>query len=82
MGCHVEKVRVGHADLARHAMGATTKHPMAAGWLAGSLEITVTYPLEYVKTQLQLQQRASTVGDGSVASVAEDAARGVVRRSA
>ena len=41
MGCHVEKVRVGHADLARHAMGATTKHPMAAGWLAGSLEMVV-----------------------------------------
>ena len=65
MGCHVEKVRVGHADLARHAMGATTKHPMAAGWLAGSLEITVTYPLEYVKTQLQLQQRASAMYAGA-----------------
>ena len=27
------------------------------GRLAGSMEILVTYPLEYVKTQLQLQQQ-------------------------
>jgi solute carrier family 25 citrate transporter 1 len=35
------------------------KHPVLAGWIAGSLEISVTFPFEYVKTQLQLQQQAS-----------------------
>ena len=30
-----------------------------AGWIAGSLEIVVTYPLEFVKTQLQLQVTSS-----------------------
>ena len=31
------------------------RFPVLAGWIAGSLEIVVTYPLEFVKTQLQLQ---------------------------
>lgn len=35
------------------------KHPVLAGWVAGSMEICVTFPFEYVKTQLQLQQQAS-----------------------
>lgn len=34
-----------------------TEHPMTSGWLAGTIEITITYPLEFVKTQLQLQQQ-------------------------
>ena len=38
---------------------APNRHPITAGWLAGTFEIVFTYPLEYVKTQLQLQQRAS-----------------------
>ena len=41
------------------------KHPIAAGWLAGSLEICVTFPFEYVKTQLQLQQHASGLYAGA-----------------
>ena len=36
-----------------------TRHPVAAGWVAGTLEIGVTFPFEYVKTQLQLRQQAS-----------------------
>jgi solute carrier family 25 citrate transporter 1 len=36
-----------------------TEHPMTSGWLAGTIEITVTYPLEFIKTQLQLQQQVS-----------------------
>mgnify|MGYP002833563438 FL=1 len=32
---------------------------MTSGWLAGTIEITVTYPLEFIKTQLQLQQQVS-----------------------
>ena len=35
------------------------RHPVLAGWIAGSLEIVVTYPLEFVKTQLQLQVTSS-----------------------
>ena len=35
------------------------RHPVIAGWIAGSLEIVVTYPLEFVKTQLQLQVTCS-----------------------
>lgn len=42
-----------------------SKHPITAGWLAGTFEIVFTYPLEFVKTQLQLQQRASTMYAGS-----------------
>jgi len=38
---------------------------MTTGWLAGTIEITVTYPLEYVKTQLQLQQQASHMYAGN-----------------
>jgi solute carrier family 25 citrate transporter 1 len=41
-----------------------SKHPVTAGWLAGTFEIVFTYPLEFVKTQLQLQQRASTINAG------------------
>ena len=37
-----------------------TEHPMTSGWLAGTIEITVTYPLEFIKTQLQLQQQVSS----------------------
>jgi len=37
------------------------KHPALAGWIAGTMEISVTYPIEYVKTQLQLQQAASSI---------------------
>ena len=37
------------------------RHPVVAGTLVGSLEISVTYPIEYVKTQLQLQQQASAM---------------------
>ena len=36
-------------------MAEKPRHPVLAGWIAGSLEIVVTYPLEFVKTQLQLQ---------------------------
>ena len=36
------------------------RFPVLAGWIAGSLEIVVTYPLEFVKTQLQLQVTSST----------------------
>jgi solute carrier family 25 citrate transporter 1 len=42
-----------------------TNHPATAGWITGSLEIVVTYPLEYVKTQLQLQQQASALYAGA-----------------
>jgi len=44
---------------------APSRHPITAGWLAGTFEIVFTYPLEYVKTQLQLQQRASNLYAGS-----------------
>ena len=37
------------------------RHPVLAGWIAGSLEIVVTYPVEYVKTQLQLQVASSAL---------------------
>jgi len=42
-------------------MASTEKprFPVLAGWIAGSLEIVVTYPLEFVKTQLQLQVTSS-----------------------
>ena len=42
-----------------------TKRPATAGWITGSLEILVTYPLEFVKTQLQLQQQASAMYAGA-----------------
>lgn len=41
------------------------KHPVAAGALAGMMEIGVTFPFEYVKTQLQLQQEASSLFAGA-----------------
>eukprot|EP00967_Tisochrysis_lutea_P092057 scaffold132507_cov30-Tisochrysis_lutea.AAC.3 len=41
------------------------RHPVTAGWLAGTFEIVFTYPLEYIKTQLQLQQRASHLYAGA-----------------
>ena len=40
-------------------MAEDPRHPVIAGWIAGSLEIVVTYPLEFVKTQLQLQVTCS-----------------------
>ena len=42
-------------------MAEKPRHPVLAGWIAGSLEIVVTYPLEYVKTQLQLQVTSSAL---------------------
>ena len=41
------------------------KHPVTAGAVAGCLEISVTFPFEYVKTQLQLQQEASSLFAGA-----------------
>lgn len=41
------------------------KHPVTAGAIAGCLEISVTFPFEYVKTQLQLQQEASSLFAGA-----------------
>ena len=38
------------------------RFPVLAGWIAGSLEIVVTYPLEFVKTQLQLQVTSARAG--------------------
>ena len=35
-----------------------------AGGIAGSMEIAVTYPLEYVKTNVQLQHGAAGTGSG------------------
>ena len=29
-----------------------TKHPVLAGGIAGSIEICITFPIEYVKTQV------------------------------
>ena len=46
-------------------MAEKPRHPVLAGWIAGSLEIVVTYPLEFVKTQLQLQVTSSPPNDGS-----------------
>ena len=37
------------------------RYPVLAGALTGSLEIVVTYPIEYVKTQLQLQVGSSAL---------------------
>ena len=37
------------------------RYPVLAGTVAGSLEIFVTYPIEYVKTQLQLQVASSAL---------------------
>ena len=34
--------------------------PCAAGGIAGGLEIMMTFPTEYVKTQLQLDERSAT----------------------
>ena len=42
---------------AASAMSDKARYPVLAGWIAGSLEIVATYPIEYVKTQLQLQAR-------------------------
>ena len=41
------------------------QHPVTAGWIAGTMEIMVTFPLEYTKTQLQLQQEASSLYAGA-----------------
>jgi hypothetical protein len=37
---------------------------MVAGGLAGCLEVTVMYPTEYVKTQLQLQTKGNKLYTG------------------
>ena len=39
--------------------------PWVAGGLAGMVEISVTYPLEFAKTELQLQQAASKMASPS-----------------
>ena len=43
------------------------EHPVLAGSIAGICEISVTFPFEYVKTQLQLQQQASGLYAGEKA---------------
>lgn len=40
---------------------------LLAGSIAGGVEATLTYPTEYVKTQLQLQSRRSGGGGGGAA---------------
>ena len=59
-------MRVGeNVDLGELGMAEKPRHPVLAGWIAGSLEIVVTYPLEFVKTQLQLQVTCSPPNDYS-----------------
>ena len=36
--------------------------PMAAGCIAGGIEATAVWPMEFIKTQLQLQSKATTQG--------------------
>lgn len=43
------------------------QHPVLAGAVAGTMEICITFPIEYVKTQLQLQQQASGLFAGEKA---------------
>jgi hypothetical protein len=43
-------------------MGTDHRHPLIAGALSGAGEIICTYPLEYVKTQLQLASLATLRG--------------------
>ena len=40
-------------------------HPVLAGAIVGVAEITVTFPLEFVKRQLQLQQQASALSQAA-----------------
>ena len=56
-----EFARSRPVGLFARAMASAEKprFPVLAGWIAGSLEIVVTYPLEFVKTQLQLQVTSS-----------------------
>lgn len=37
------------------------------GGITGALEITITYPTEYVKTQLQLDEKGGKAGAGAAA---------------
>ena len=56
--CTVYGHRAAHSPAtAASAMSDKARYPVVAGWIAGSLEIVATYPIEYVKTQLQLQAR-------------------------
>ena len=42
-------------------MSTSSQHPVISGALVGVIEISMTYPMEFVKRQLQLQQQASSL---------------------
>ena len=44
---------------------------IVAGGITGGIEICITYPTEYVKTQLQLDQRSATPKYKGIADVAK-----------
>lgn len=43
----------------RGRVSLAPRHSVLAGGLAGGIEICITFPTEYVKTQLQLDERAN-----------------------
>ncbi|KAG7280197.1 hypothetical protein CRUP_037558 [Coryphaenoides rupestris] len=67
--------------------GRTSTHPgkaILAGGIAGGIEICITFPTEYVKTQLQLDERANPpryrgIGDCVKLTVQDHGLRGLYR---
>ena len=43
--------------------------PLAAGCVAGGIEATAVWPMEFIKTQLQLQGKANLPYDGMVSGL-------------
>jgi solute carrier family 25 (mitochondrial citrate transporter), member 1 len=48
------------ADTSHHPKKRNPLTPLSAGCIAGAIEATAVWPLEYIKTQLQLQSKRST----------------------
>ena len=78
IGCEQRQLRqavavqqAGNRDTPVHTLAAMTKQKSLtkvglAGGIAGSMEIAVTYPLEYVKTNVQLQHGAAGTGPATM----------------
>ncbi|XP_051973721.1 tricarboxylate transport protein A, mitochondrial-like isoform X3 [Xyrauchen texanus] len=84
----VPNIYPGQRNLAAAAIGGRKNtHPwkaILAGGIAGGIEICITFPTEYVKTQLQLDERANPpryrgIGDCVKLTVQDHGLRGLYR---
>ena len=82
----VEVTRYGqmsdHGKFASHHISFQTLKGIVAGGITGGIEICITYPTEYIKTQLQLDEKLGKykgIADCAKQTVRQNGVRGLYR---